>query len=486
MDKLFNIGVSDNLPEQLKGKVIFTNQMTLVLFFVGFIFIIVSYAFLPVVQITAIGLICICLGVFLLNHLKYYTASRVIISLFPAIVLSLIHACIVQTNEPILPSLSAGYISISLIPFLIFDIREKWLLASIITLYWVIYLLQGNINQWVNISMDSSFFYEPSMIFITNLFNISLVSLGLILFKVKNYKTEQENQRLISKLQNKQTELAKQSDFIKTQHETIALTNKTLEKKVKERTRELNERNELLNNYFDNLPGVVYHGKVDGTIRPSFISKGSIDVIGKAAEELAEKGIYNADIIDVEYLAKIAQVSQQVQQTKDFPSGYELTYPIKTKTGRKWILDKGKFTKSKNGNIYYDGIWLDITAKVEAEDTLKQTKEQLQLLLESSEDMITLHDDHGTYLYYNGPKCYDIQSKDIVGKTAYDLFERESAEKITFHIKEVFESGKSFSFESQLDWMGAKNWLGNWIKYILLYDIYQRSIEQVECITILP
>ncbi len=478
MNKIFNLGITDEVPDYLKGKVILTNQLAFILFCVGFVFGALTISFRAITVLTVIGLM-LCLSALLINYFKFYNASRVLIAIMPAATLSLIHAVIVQSNDSLVISLSMGYISLSIIPFLIFDIREKKLMLPTIIIIWCVFMLQGQINQWINVPMDSSLFYEPLLVTATNLINVCIITFGLIFFQIKNYKAEKENTDLICQLQRQKEELANQRDFIKGQNEKIIFTNATLEEKVKKRTLELSEKNELLNNYFDNLPGVVYQGKVDGTFRPSFVSKGSLDVIGKTAAEIVDKGIFNTNIIEPDDLKKIANISKQARQNHELPIDYEHTYPLKTDNGRKWILDKGKITKAANGTLFYNGIWLDVTDKINTENKLRERDQQLKHLLESSEDMITLHDEKGTYLYYNGPKCYDVQPKELVGKTPYDLFNQESAEKLTAKIIEVFRTGMSLNFESQLDWQGSRKWFLEYIYPVKDQDGKIKSVAKI-------
>ncbi len=462
MNKIFNLGITKELSPYLKGKVILTNQLAFILFCVGSVFGVLTLTFLPIALLSAIGVV-LCIGVLVFNNFKYYNASRILVVLMPTTILSLIQANIVQTNDPIITSLSIGYIAIAIIPFLVFDVREKKMMLFSVIIVWCIFMFQDLTNQWIKTPMDSSMFYNPFMVIVINLINICIITFGLIFFQLKNYQSEKVNTDLISKLQVKKEKLTSQKDVILKQNEAITTANERLEEKVKERTIELREKNELLNNYFDNLPGVVYSGKVDGSFRPSFVSKGSINVIGLAAEELSNKGLFNKSFIEPSFVDEIINLSKKAQQNQDFPSNYEFTYPIKTEVGNKWILDKGKFTKDADGELNYNGIWLDVTDKVEAENSLKERDQQLKYLLESSEDMITLHDEAGTYLYYNGPKCYNIKPHEIIGKTPFDFFNQESAKSIIDSLKKVFRTGESIMFENRLDWLGSRKWFSEYI-----------------------
>jgi len=118
----------------------------------------------------------------------------------------------------------------------------------------------------------------------------------LAFYQLKNLRAEQTNSKLIAQLNQ-------QNEVILQQNKHILTYSNKLEEKVLERTHELKEKTNFLNNVLENFPGSVYHGKVDGTIKPSFVSKGSIDVLGKAATEIVEKGILNC-IVQFEILLR--------------------------------------------------------------------------------------------------------------------------------------------------------------------------------------
>lgn len=101
--------------------------------------------------------------------------------------------------------------------------------------------------------------------------------------------------------------------------------------------------------------------------------------------------------------------------------------------------------------------------ELESENKLKQIENRFNLLLKASEDMITIHKPNGEYIYYNGPTCYPITTKNVVGKMPNDLFNEEIATRLlqTFH--KVEETGESETIEVLLDWLGAKKWFSEYI-----------------------
>jgi PAS domain S-box-containing protein len=146
--------------------------------------------------------------------------------------------------------------------------------------------------------------------------------------------------------------------------------------------------------------------------------------------------------------------------------------------------------KSNKKPTYQDLEKLIIELK--SEKKLNQIKDRFNLLLEASEDMITIHSIKGEYLYYNGPTCYAINPKDLVGKMPNDLFDKNIADSLVHAFKKVVKTGQSETIEVLLDWLGEKKWFSEYIYPIkndsgkvlelvkVCRDIHQRKIAEQE------
>ena len=80
--------------------------------------------------------------------------------------------------------------------------------------------------------------------------------------------------------------------------------------------------------------------------------------------------------------------------------------------------------------------------KHKMEKKLRLSEERLRLLIESAEDIITVQDLSGKFLYFNGADRYGISSKEVVGKMPADLLNPELAQSLTDQITQVASSGK--------------------------------------------
>lgn len=95
----------------------------------------------------------------------------------------------------------------------------------------------------------------------------------------------------------------------------------------------------------------------------------------------------------------------------------------------------------------------------------KQTRllAHYDLLLKASEDMITIHDLGGKILSYNGPTCYNVSSKDMVGKMPSDILEKHPSDKLIETFNKVRRTGQSETIELNFEWGGQKKWFSEHI-----------------------
>jgi len=94
---------------------------------------------------------------------------------------------------------------------------------------------------------------------------------------------------------------------------------------------------------------------------------------------------------------------------------------------------------------------------------LKKDENRFYMLLQASEDMITIHKPNGEYIYYNAPTCYAITPKDIVGKMPNDLFDKDVSNILLNAFEKVKRTGRSKTIEVFFDWLGEKRWFSEYI-----------------------
>ena len=128
LNKIWRIGVRENYPEYLNNKIRLTNIISFSLvFLIAIPFVFISNALYPdhfMLAAVPLSGIIVCIIALFLNYIGTNVAARLSICLISVILLTVYHAAIVtEGNMPIASSFMLQ-LSLSFIPFVIFDPKE--------------------------------------------------------------------------------------------------------------------------------------------------------------------------------------------------------------------------------------------------------------------------------------------------------------------------------------------------------------------------
>jgi len=115
-------------------------------------------------------------------------------------------------------------------------------------------------------------------------------------------------------------------------------------------------------------------------------------------------------------------------------------------------------TDMQKNNDLSQKLQKEIEKRKEAEKAFRESDELLKLALESTDNIITVQDLEGKYIYFNSPKVFNIHSNKVIGKTPFDFFEPHYASDIMDRFNKVLSTGESVSSEIEMDWQGILLW----------------------------
>jgi PAS domain S-box-containing protein len=118
--------------------------------------------------------------------------------------------------------------------------------------------------------------------------------------------------------------------------------------------------------------------------------------------------------------------------------------------------------KNVKGELRYISFWLrDIKERKRIQEALRISEERMRLLLQSAEDIVLMQNLEGKILYYNGATKYGLTPGEVVGKSPYEFFEKDLAEILEKHVKEVAITSKPKISEDEFTWQGEKMCFSN-------------------------
>ena len=128
---LIKIGVKPTQPEYLQRKLVLSNKLALLyIAFVGVPGIIVCSILLPNLIMYTVGSTAVVCGVIAMNAFGLHGPGRFVLAIYPTLNMSLMSG--ISTDPALAPFASTGVLvlSLSVLPFVVFDIREKGLMAG--------------------------------------------------------------------------------------------------------------------------------------------------------------------------------------------------------------------------------------------------------------------------------------------------------------------------------------------------------------------
>jgi signal transduction histidine kinase/CheY-like chemotaxis protein len=192
LGKLSNVGVRRVAGEYLQSKVRICNQISIFLFFLGLVYVGASLIYFPTLALLPGGASLIAVVSLLLNAAGAHRGSRFLMGIGAITLDSLYHAYLVPAGEPFIVPLYLAAFSFGLYPWVLIDLREKWLLGATVLVCLVWLGGQRVANDFFETAVDNSAFRTGWMVPTTYFFALSIGVSVLYFLQRRNIAMERE------------------------------------------------------------------------------------------------------------------------------------------------------------------------------------------------------------------------------------------------------------------------------------------------------
>ncbi|TNF23412.1 MAG: PAS domain S-box protein [Deltaproteobacteria bacterium] len=141
-----------------------------------------------------------------------------------------------------------------------------------------------------------------------------------------------------------------------------------------------------------NLPGVAYRCLNDRRYTMVFVSEGILDLTGYRVEEVL--GDAAVSFTDMTHPDDVEALWSQVQMALEAREPFRVAYRLFTKNGQmKWVWEQGEGVYDDGGQLTaLEGYIIDITEERRAREELRQSRENLSIVLDSIGDAVIAAD----------------------------------------------------------------------------------------------
>jgi predicted transcriptional regulator len=210
MQYIFNIGIQSEMEKYLADKIQISNKVALLMALVGVCYTGFSYFYYPPLTIYPAFCILFSIGAIALNYLGLYNVSRFFLSTLVLLLAYLYHAFLVQPGEDIIPSMIVIEFTLSVIPWVLIDFRERTLLTVSVVGCYVLIFSQPWANEILSIELDSSLFRSGFLNTASYGFGVLILVSCLFFMQHTNFIFEVQNEKLLDDINSQNAEMDQQ------------------------------------------------------------------------------------------------------------------------------------------------------------------------------------------------------------------------------------------------------------------------------------
>jgi PAS domain S-box-containing protein len=154
---------------------------------------------------------------------------------------------------------------------------------------------------------------------------------------------------------------------------------------------------------------------------------------------------------------------KQLQQD-GFVHGYEVQ--LKRKDGTIILASLNSTTMKIHNETVIGTVATDITEQKWMEKALAESEEKYRTLVEGAGDPIFTVDEKGVFLFANkvAAETVGLQQEGLVGKTLWDIFSKDTADRQAANVREVIETGQGINRISLTEVQNKSRWYSTTIE----------------------
>jgi len=273
----------------------------------------------------------------------------------------------------------------------------------------------------------------------------------------------ESHQTTIEELESSNEELKSTNEELQSANEELQSTNEELESS-KEELQSLNEELQTVNNELQSKVEELSaaHDDMHNLLNSTEIATIFLDDKLRIRRFTSEsKKIIN--LIQTDIGRPLKHVVSNLDYDKMISDSEEVLNSLIPKEVEVQSLDgkcyKMRIIPYRTIDNKIDGVVLtfaDISESMNAINALEDSENRIKMLLESGEDVISMVDMEGRYLYYSGPSSFGLQKDQIIGKTLFDILDIQLAQEFMEQMKEVADCKKAKIYETKSNFQGKE------------------------------
>jgi two-component system, sporulation sensor kinase A len=226
-------------------------------------------------------------------------------------------------------------------------------------------------------------------------------------------------------------------------------------------TEAIAESERVLRDVFENLSVGLYHTDPLGRVlmaNPAFVRMLGYSSFEELARQNTEDLYLNSHYPRLAFREKIEKDGRVL----DFESAWTRLDGSVLHT-----IENARVVRDREGRVlYYEGTIQDITQRVRMEAAVRESENKYRTLVESAGETIAVIDKEGVYLFMN-TTCADRHGgtpDEYTGKTQWDLFPPEIADRQMTYVRTVIQTGRGMSMVVPTVVRGMSRWYNTTIE----------------------